>query len=116
MGDRAQSVIVTGCNPWTLYEYSNYKGKSMCVYPENTSKCSPGFYSTRQSLGSLAGTVSSVRGAATPSTRCCLTTTGSPGQANTTGPRASSLPGTSDTGQLCHTALSNLLSVNYSSK
>merc|ERR1719228_2296560 len=59
--NRAQSVVVTGCSAWTLYEYSNYQGRKVCVYPQDTSQCTPGFYSTRQSLGSLAGTVSSVR-------------------------------------------------------
>merc|ERR550519_1526923 len=59
--NRAQSVVVTGCSAWTLYEYSNYQGRAICVYPEDTSQCKPGFYSTRQSLGSLAGTVSSVK-------------------------------------------------------
>merc|ERR1719369_2662902 len=59
--NRAMSVVVTGCQPWTLYEYSNFQGRRVCVYPGSTSECSPGFYSTRQALGSLAGTVSSVR-------------------------------------------------------
>merc|ERR1719315_106941 len=59
--NRAKSVIVTGCNPWTLYQYDNYQGNAMCVYPSDTSKCDPGFYTPSQSLGSLAGQVSSVR-------------------------------------------------------
>merc|ERR1711890_113734 len=59
--NRAQSIVVTGCHPWTIYEYDSYRGYAMCLYPESTSKCTPGFYSTRQSLGRLAGQVSSVR-------------------------------------------------------
>jgi len=59
--NRAQSVLVTGCSPWTLYEFPSFSGRAVCVYPEDSSKCSPGFYSTRQSLGPVAGTVSSVR-------------------------------------------------------
>merc|ERR1712002_1125091 len=59
--NRAQSIVVTGCSAWTLYQYDSYNGYAMCVFPESTSKCTPGFYSTRQSLGSLAGQVSSVR-------------------------------------------------------
>merc|ERR1712080_587072 len=59
--NRAQSIVVTGCRPWTIYEYDSYRGYAMCLYPESTSKCTPGFYSTRQSLGRLAGQVSSVR-------------------------------------------------------
>jgi len=59
--NRAQSIVVTGCHPWTIYEYDSYRGYSMCLYPESTVKCTPGFYSTRQSLGRLANQVSSVR-------------------------------------------------------
>merc|ERR1711997_1187750 len=50
--NRAKSVIVTGCHPWTLYQYDNYQGQAMCVYPSDTSSCNPGFYTTSQSLGS----------------------------------------------------------------
>jgi len=59
--NQAQSVIVTGCSGWTLYQYSNYQGLSMCVWPSNTAACYPGFYTTAASLGSLAGQVSSAR-------------------------------------------------------
>merc|ERR1712142_155967 len=59
--DRARSVIVTGCNPWTLYEYDNYGGSAMCVFPGSTVDCTPGLYPTSESLGSLAGRVSSTR-------------------------------------------------------
>ena len=59
--NRAKSVIVTGCSPWTLYQYDNYSGDAMCVFPSDSSSCTPGLYPTYQSLGSLAGQVSSVR-------------------------------------------------------
>jgi hypothetical protein len=59
--DRARSVIVTGCSPWTLYQYNNYQGNRICVWPANTAACYPGFYTTAQSLGALAGQVSSAR-------------------------------------------------------
>merc|ERR1712012_1476020 len=44
--NRARSVIVTGCQPWTLYQYNNYQGRAMCVYPKDTSTCEPGLYPT----------------------------------------------------------------------
>jgi len=53
-----RSAIVTGCNPWTLYEYNNYQGRCACVYPSDQSNCYPGFY---QDLGNVAGQISSVR-------------------------------------------------------
>jgi len=59
--NRARSIIVTGCQPWTVYQYDNYQGYSMCVYPGDTSSCNPGFYTTSQSLGSLSGQISSAR-------------------------------------------------------
>merc|ERR1712080_77868 len=84
--NRIESCCFTGI--WLLYDLDNYgagsgnsmdwwaygnnyctnvpgafinRGSAMCLYPESTSKCTPGFYSTRQSLGRLAGQVSSVR-------------------------------------------------------
>ena len=59
--NRAKSLIVTGCSPWTLYQYDNYAGLSMCVFPGSTTECTPGYYPTSQALGSLAGQVSSAR-------------------------------------------------------
>jgi len=59
--NRARSVIVTGCNPWTLYQYDNYNGYAICVFPGDTSSCTPGYYTSSQALGSLAGQVSSAR-------------------------------------------------------
>merc|ERR1712029_1047142 len=28
-----RSVVVTGCNPWTVYDYQNYGGQAVCFYP-----------------------------------------------------------------------------------
>merc|ERR1712055_815431 len=35
--NRAQSIVVTGCSAWTLYQYDSYNGYAMCVFPESTS-------------------------------------------------------------------------------
>jgi len=59
--DKAKSLIVTGCQPWTVYEDNDYKGKAMCVWPSDSTQCTPGLYPTSTSLGSLAATISSVR-------------------------------------------------------
>jgi len=59
--NRAKSIIVTGCQPWTVYQYNNYQGRAMCVFPSDSSQCTPGLYPTSSSLGSLAGDVSSAR-------------------------------------------------------
>ena len=56
--NRAQSIIVTGYQWWTIYEYPNYQGYSACLAPGNNGF--PGFYSTRASLHSLANDVSSI--------------------------------------------------------
>merc|ERR1711963_285375 len=53
-----RSAIVTGCTPWTLYEYNNYQGRCACVYPTDQSNCYPGFY---KSLGNVANQISSAR-------------------------------------------------------
>ena len=44
------SIIVTGCQPWTLYDRSYYQGRSVCVYPGNRNECYPGFYKSRYNL------------------------------------------------------------------
>ena len=59
--NRAMSVIVTGCSPWTLYESDHYSGSAMCVFPSSSSACTPGLYPTSDSLSNLAGKVSSAR-------------------------------------------------------
>merc|ERR1711915_798074 len=57
----AKSVIVTGCQPWTVYSNTGYTGNCKCLYPENTSTCKPGFYSTESSLGYMSRSISSAR-------------------------------------------------------
>merc|ERR1712241_716081 len=59
--NRARSIIVTGCSAWTVYQYDNYQGQAACMFPADSSQCSPGFYPTSASLGSLASDISSVR-------------------------------------------------------
>jgi len=59
--DRSKSIIVTGCQPWTIYQYTNYQGRAMCIFPSDTSLCTPGLYPTSSNLGALAGDVSSAR-------------------------------------------------------
>ena len=59
--NKAKSIIVTGCSAWTLYQYDNYQGAALCVFLSDMGNCNPGFYSTSQQLGVLAGQVSSVR-------------------------------------------------------
>lgn len=56
-----QSMVVTGCNPWTLYDYDNYRGQAVCFYPSDMMACSPGFFRQRQFMGGMANRVSSVR-------------------------------------------------------
>merc|ERR1711973_979481 len=59
--DKAKSLIVTGCLPWTVYSDVNYRGKAMCVWPSDTIQCTPGLYPARSTLGSLADNISSVK-------------------------------------------------------
>jgi len=59
--DKAESLIVTGCLPWTVYSDVNYRGKAMCVWPSDTIQCTPGLYPARSTLGSLADNISSVK-------------------------------------------------------
>jgi len=56
-----RSVIVTGCNPWTVYEYQNYGGQAACFYPADTVKCEPGFFITESKMFGMSGKISSVR-------------------------------------------------------
>lgn len=43
-GEFGRSVIITGCSPWTLYEFPNYQGNAVCLYPSSSSDCFPGFF------------------------------------------------------------------------
>merc|ERR1711923_465773 len=31
-----KSIVVTGCNPRTVYDYTNYGGQGVCFYPADT--------------------------------------------------------------------------------
>merc|ERR1719347_1192962 len=59
--NQAMSVIVTGCQPWTIYFDPGYQGYSMCVFPSDTASCTPGLYTTSASLSGLGRQVSSAR-------------------------------------------------------
>ena len=54
-------MIITGCTPWTLYEYSNYQGQSACWYPADTQNCYPAFFRDAEKMNGWANQVSSVR-------------------------------------------------------
>ena len=58
---RFRSMIITGCSPWTLYEFSNFQGQSACWYPADTSNCYPSFFRDENKMNGWAGQVSSVR-------------------------------------------------------
>jgi hypothetical protein len=55
------SIIVSGCSPWTAYQYNNYEGSSICLYPSDTNNCYPGFFDNPDELGGLSRQFSSVR-------------------------------------------------------
>ncbi|TRY66957.1 hypothetical protein TCAL_03749 [Tigriopus californicus] len=56
-----QSLLVTGCSPWTVYQFPNFQGASVCFMPQNTQSCAPGFFPNAGRLGGLAGQMSSAR-------------------------------------------------------
>nr|ADD38111.1 Beta-crystallin A1 [Lepeophtheirus salmonis] len=55
------SIIVTGCSPWTLYEEKYFAGDHICVYPSDENNCLPGFFPNLENLPQFDGKVSSVR-------------------------------------------------------
>ena len=57
----AKSIIVTGCQPWTVYMESNYQGESKCIYPSDIKMCTPGLYPTVSSLEGLSSKIFSAR-------------------------------------------------------
>ncbi len=56
-----RSAIVTGCSAWTIYEYDNYQGDSVCLYPADTVNCYPGFFPYDEDLINMANKGSSAR-------------------------------------------------------
>merc|ERR1712018_285764 len=56
-----KSIVVTGCNPWTVYDYTNYGGFSVCFYPADPRNCSPGFFRDAQVMGGMQNRISSAR-------------------------------------------------------
>merc|ERR1719369_213620 len=57
----SSSIIVTGCSPWTIYEYPKYQGRHACVHPSDSSKCSPGFFARNSDFGNMGGHIQSAR-------------------------------------------------------
>jgi len=55
------SLIVTGRNTWTLYDYPNYTGYKVCVTPLDIVEASPGFYTKPQDFGFAGRVIRSVR-------------------------------------------------------
>ena len=54
-------MIVTGCNPWTLYKETGYMGDSVCLFPADSDNCDPSFFETAGDLEGFANSVQSVR-------------------------------------------------------
>ena len=61
MGSFGSSIVVTGCSPWTIYQYDNYQGAALCLYPSDTTDCDPSFFPTPDDLGGLADQISSAK-------------------------------------------------------
>jgi len=59
--DATKSVVITGCEDWTVYQDRNYLGNCKCFGPADKVKCTPGFYSTESSLGYMSRSISSAR-------------------------------------------------------
>merc|ERR1711879_600813 len=38
------SAVVSGCDAWTIYEYDNYQGRSVCLFPSDQINCYPSFF------------------------------------------------------------------------
>ena len=54
-------MIITGCSPWTLYEYPNFQGYSACWEPADMENCFPAFFKTADMLKGWNNQISSVR-------------------------------------------------------
>ena len=54
-------MIITGCSPWTLYEYPNFQGQSACWEPADMENCFPAFFKTADTLKGWDNQISSVR-------------------------------------------------------
>ncbi|QQP54255.1 Gamma-crystallin A [Caligus rogercresseyi] len=53
-----KSIIITGCEPWTLYEDKHFRGDHICLYPGSTSSCAPGFFIEPKDFGYFSNRVS----------------------------------------------------------
>eukprot|EP00088_Acartia_fossae_P059942 TRINITY_DN7169_c0_g1_i3.p1 TRINITY_DN7169_c0_g1~~TRINITY_DN7169_c0_g1_i3.p1 ORF type:complete len:228 (+),score=51.78 TRINITY_DN7169_c0_g1_i3:39-722(+) len=61
LNDEVESMIVSGCEAWTLYPDANMHDENgcLCVFPADKDNCTPGLYKTAKSLGGMGGKVSS---------------------------------------------------------
>ena len=56
-----RSIIVTGCQPWTVYNETSFEGDALCLFPSDTENCYPSFYETPQDLDGFANNIQSTR-------------------------------------------------------
>ncbi|QQP49927.1 Beta-crystallin A1 [Caligus rogercresseyi] len=56
-----ESIILTGCLPWTLYSEKYFAGDRICVEPSDVIQCNPGMYPRLNDLPGFHNGVSSAR-------------------------------------------------------
>lgn len=57
----SRSMIITGCDAWTVYEGSNYSGQRRCFYPSDTINCYPSFFRDQSMMQGFGGYIASAR-------------------------------------------------------
>ncbi|CAB4069980.1 unnamed protein product [Lepeophtheirus salmonis] len=55
------SLILTGCEPWTLYDDKFFDGDRICVFPGDEDRCYPGFFPRHEDFGYFGSRVQSAR-------------------------------------------------------
>lgn len=61
IGSTASSFILTGSQPFTLYDQPNYLGNSVCIYPPKSDNWTPALIWDTNSVSVPNGTIRSVR-------------------------------------------------------
>ncbi|QQP50166.1 Crystallin_ beta A1, partial [Caligus rogercresseyi] len=56
-----ESIILTGCRPWTLYSEKFYEGDRICIYPGDEERCYPGFFPRNKDFGYFGSRIKSGR-------------------------------------------------------